>query len=455
MVLDGSSINEEVTRARIMVEYDGLMINNSFKRHKNGRELFYKWRLDIIGNEELSSLLGVGEPTLRMLRKRFKDNRSKHDKLPDALVRTLQTKRYEGTKAARDEMIKAEFEFVGGAIVDNENGGIETSIYDLLGLDESADLHRVSLVVHKKVTFDMVGLFNMARQKAMISDSDRKKQEWAKIALKAGGEIRPYIMDIIDRYSSLHADVAGDMIDAQEEQVKRLVDLMVQENPAMLPQIMGILGNAGGPQPDIIGDMITKPIPPVEAQDPQEMEINQWDPPTPISNGTTIQSRVYLVGGFPGSGKSQFAEYLSEATNLPIITYDGVEGKDGYREVWHEFIENKDECILDMVFSDPKQNKKFLSRVAHPAIIYIKSSFEAAVIRNNERERTLSMDKMKQYWSKPHPFVSMSGVMIIDNDGDKDTLRELARSFARGDSDEISMVSDDVIDEGPPFRVEM
>jgi len=113
---------------------------------------------------------------------------------------------------------------------------------------------------------------------------------------------------------------------------------------------------------------------------------------------------VYLVGGYPASGKSVVAALIQKHTGLPVVSFD----ERNYKEEYDKFILHANGCILDMTFETKKTVSKYLRKIKGDAVmILVKCDISLALKRNQERERIVPHPVMLSYWLTPvHPFES-------------------------------------------------
>jgi len=140
---------------------------------------------------------------------------------------------------------------------------------------------------------------------------------------------------------------------------------------------------------------------------------------------------TYFVGGYPASGKSTVAAFLQKYTGLPIVTFDDSE----FRAEHAKFLQNTDNCILDMVFDSKKTlNKYFRHVMGEKVFILVEAPMELAMERNALRERTVPhMAMLTYHLTHEHPFITIRGLRLhrITNTGSFRDLEDKVEMIVR------------------------
>ena len=246
-----------VYRNRIELEYNSLRKDNRFKTHKNGKKLFLEWRLGKLNDEEAAQVIGNTPSALRMVRSRLTNSKKKPiiDKVSKQFLREVQQQHLDQAHETAQKVLASDEEFKVEVLSEIEidmdqkqskNIFVKGDIYDLLGVNpDEVDLITVALMTHKRIAFDFFGMFNRAKVKAMASATHRSI-EWMNTARALGKEMRPFLLDIIDKYGTLEQGAIVDVAKANEEKLKVIVDYIIAKYPQDMLELMTLFNTIGG-----------------------------------------------------------------------------------------------------------------------------------------------------------------------------------------------------------------
>ena len=248
---------------RALLEYNDKKIvrsDNAFKRHADGQKLYLKWRLKMMDDKEVSAIIGIGASGLRMLKKRLEDSTKVYTSkdLPKDFALSLEKHHLDLVQESIELNKEMNEEFTGTimpnyevAIGKEDKNFLTQTIFELLNLDKSASLEKIALMVHKKVGFDLYEMFNNAKVQGMKWGGDRRALPWLARAESLGNAIRPYMMEIIEKYNSLHSESVTNVAKDYEDRLKLIVQYYILKHPDDLMELMTFINTKQLPMEEL------------------------------------------------------------------------------------------------------------------------------------------------------------------------------------------------------------
>lgn len=243
----------KLTGAILEAEYDSLRSDNTFKKYKDGRDLFFKWRLRTkkFTTSEIAKKMGVTSEALHNLTRRLDKKQSRIQADIDSGVMSATIKKKHIKKISETAKAIKEGNDLGklgkGKDKDPTAYDLMNHIQDeltLIGGPETDDWMDLLLYVSKYVFINELSIYRTFINRLLYPETEedyKNKGLYASITDKKVGKIREMINDHIGQWGTLHTQAVSETINEQTQKIESLAKMVVETSPDKMVEVMELL----------------------------------------------------------------------------------------------------------------------------------------------------------------------------------------------------------------------